>query len=75
MKRRPNISGFEIIETTRTRDRTVDFLDGSWATFRTRPPGPGWTILADRDRATVWVRRKPVPVPWHRQRRGGRWLP
>ena len=49
---------FNLIETCRTRDRAVDLPDGSWASYRIKPPGRGWVILRDGERATVWMRRK-----------------
>ena len=55
----PSLFG-EVIETVRIRDRAITCSDGAWATYRTRPPGDGWRILEDRERATVWTRRKPV---------------
>ena len=61
----PSLFG-EVVETRRTR--TVECDDGGCAKHRTRPPGDGWRILHDRERATVWCRRTPViwgkPGPW-----------
>jgi hypothetical protein len=50
----------DLIETTRTSDRVIEFLNGGWATYRVRPPGAGWTIVRDRERATIWTRRRAV---------------
>jgi hypothetical protein len=62
---------FDLVETVRTRDRAVDLPDGSWITIRIRPSGEGWTILRDRERATVWTRRKPILWRPVRRRAGG----
>jgi ParB-like nuclease domain len=63
----------ELVETVRTRDQTVGCDDGASATYRTRPPGPGWQILHDRERATVWTRHRPVVWrPVHRPLGGWR---
>jgi hypothetical protein len=63
----------ELVETVRTRDGTVECDDGGSATYRTRPAGDGWQILHDRERATVWTRRKPVAWrPVHRPQGGWR---
>jgi hypothetical protein len=62
----------ELVETVRTRDRTDECDNGASATYRVRPPGVGWRILHDRERATVWTRRKPVVLrSLHRPQ--GRW--
>jgi hypothetical protein len=50
----------EVVETVRTRDRFLEYSDGSSATYRVKPPGAGWFILRDRERHTVWTRRRPV---------------
>ena len=61
------------IETVRTRDITVHFPGGSTETRRARPGGDGWRILRDRDRHTIWARRRLVTRPTVRLKR--RWLP
>jgi hypothetical protein len=56
----------ELVETVRTRDRTDECDNGASAT------SVGWRILHDRERATVWTRRKPVVLrSLHRPQ--GRW--
>jgi hypothetical protein len=66
--------GLEVIETIRTPDRVIECSDGGSASYRTRPPGDGRQILHDRERATVWTRRR--PIAWARDlvhRRAGGW--
>jgi hypothetical protein len=63
----------EIVETVRTGNRTVECSDGGWASYRVRPAGAGWFVLRDRDRHTVWTRRRPAVHPNIRRKR--RWLP
>ena len=63
-----------LIEQRRTRDRAIDLPDGSWMTVRVRPPGSGWEIFRDGERATVWTRRQPVRWRPVRLRSGG-WVP
>jgi hypothetical protein len=60
----------EVIETAITRDRMATLSDGSTASFRQRPGGPGWVWLRDHERRTTWQRRRPV-VAWRPRRRGG----
>ena len=66
-------SPLHLIETIRTPDRVVEFINGGWATYRVKPPGAGWTILRDRERATIWTRRRLVIRPTVRLK--PRWLP
>jgi hypothetical protein len=32
------------------------------ASYRVRAPGAGWRVLDDRERATVWMRRRPITL-------------
>jgi hypothetical protein len=61
----------EIVETTRTRDVVIEGTDGGSASYRTRPPGDGWRIAIDHERATTWSRRKPIAWRPVRRRNGG----
>ena len=70
MKHQPELFA-ELVETTRTRDLTIHFPDGSWATVRAKPPGNGWMLAVDGERWTRWTRRKPVWRPVRRRGRGG----
>jgi hypothetical protein len=68
MRVRTDPPALELIETVRTPDRVIECSDSGSATYRVRPPGAGWFILRDRERYTVWTRRRPVtwrPVHHH----------
>jgi hypothetical protein len=60
MRARTNPPALELIETVRTPDRAIECSHGGSATHRVKPAGAGWFVLRDRERHTIWERRRLV---------------
>jgi hypothetical protein len=70
MNRLPSL---DVVEVATTRDEAFVDPDGAFGTRRVRPPGAGWEVAHDRERRTVWWRRRKVErLPVRRRSRGER---